>query len=97
MGEVVIKFGQFIKRSQNKKRFTPINYKLRYFELTNYHLIYFDNFEVKEVIIIIIIMIFFIHIILKWCRKILDVKVTIKFRGFSCSAIFFIFIIIYFI
>lgn len=58
MGEVVIKSGQFIKRSQNKKRFTPINYKLRHFELTNYHLIYFDNFEVKEVIIIIIIMIF---------------------------------------
>ncbi|CAO1339322.1 unnamed protein product [Diamesa hyperborea] len=48
MGEVVIKSGQFIKRSQNKKRFTPINYKLRHFELTNYHLIYFDNFEVKE-------------------------------------------------
>lgn len=36
------KSGWMTKRSQNKKRFTPVNYKLRWFELTKYYLIYFD-------------------------------------------------------
>lgn len=30
------------KRSQNKKRFTPVNYKMRWFELTKYYLCYYD-------------------------------------------------------
>lgn len=32
-----------IKRSQNKKRFSPINYKQRWFVLTKRHLIYYDS------------------------------------------------------
>lgn len=32
-----------IKRSQNKKRFSPINYKQRWFVLTRRHLIYYDS------------------------------------------------------
>lgn len=36
------------KRSQNKKRFTPVNYKLRWFELTKQSLSYFD-IQNKEV------------------------------------------------
>lgn len=38
----VVKSGWMTKRSQNKNRFTPINYKLRWFELTKYWLSYFD-------------------------------------------------------
>lgn len=38
----ICKSGWMTKRSQNKKRFTPVNYKLRWFELTKYHLTYFD-------------------------------------------------------
>lgn len=38
----ICKSGWMTKRSQNKKRFTPVNYKLRWFELTKYYLIYFD-------------------------------------------------------
>nr|XP_018917341.1 PREDICTED: tyrosine-protein kinase Btk29A isoform X3 [Bemisia tabaci] len=42
-GEEIIKQGLMIKRSQNKKRFTPINYKQRWFVLTRKHLIYYDT------------------------------------------------------
>lgn len=38
----VVKEGLMIKRSQNKKRFTPINYKQRWFVLTNHNLIYYE-------------------------------------------------------
>lgn len=38
----ICKSGWMTKRSQNKKRFTPVNYKLRWFELTKYYLTYFD-------------------------------------------------------
>lgn len=31
-----------VKRSQNKKRFTPVNYKQRWFVLTKTSLIYYD-------------------------------------------------------
>ncbi|RZF38658.1 hypothetical protein LSTR_LSTR003464 [Laodelphax striatellus] len=41
--EEVVKQGFMVKRSQNKKRFTPINYKQRYFVLTRKHLIYYDS------------------------------------------------------
>lgn len=45
-----IKGGYMIKRSQNKKRFTPVNYKTRWFELDLHYLRYFDieNVEVSE-------------------------------------------------
>lgn len=45
----VCKSGWMTKRSQNKKRFTPINYKLRWFELTKQNIYYFDieNVEVR--------------------------------------------------
>jgi len=52
MGETVtiIKCGSMFKRSQNKKRFTPVNYKWRWFELSRSFLIYYDNFDgTKEV------------------------------------------------
>lgn len=39
----VIKQGFMIKRSQNKKRFTPVNFKQRWFVLTNRHLMYYDS------------------------------------------------------
>lgn len=41
-GEEVIKQGLMTKRSQNKKRFTPINYKQRWFILTRKSLTYYD-------------------------------------------------------
>lgn len=46
----VIKSGLMIKRSQNKNRFTLINYKTRWFELTRQSLSYFDieNYEVSH-------------------------------------------------
>lgn len=46
----VIKSGLMIKRSQNKNRFTLINYKTRWFELSRKSLAYFDieNYEVSE-------------------------------------------------
>lgn len=40
-----IKIGSMIKRSQNKKRWSLINYKNRFFELSHTHLMYFDNCE----------------------------------------------------
>lgn len=45
----ICKSGWMTKRSQNKKRFTPVNYKLRWFELTKYYLTYYDveNAEVS--------------------------------------------------
>lgn len=45
----IVKSGSMTKRSQNKKRFTPVNYKLRWFELTKHFLSYFDieNVEVS--------------------------------------------------
>lgn len=52
----VCKSGWMTKRSQNKKRFTPINYKLRWFELTKQFLYYFDveNVEVRSLLSFII-------------------------------------------
>ncbi|XP_063227607.1 tyrosine-protein kinase Btk [Bacillus rossius redtenbacheri] len=41
--EKVIKEGYMVKRSQNKKRFTPVNYKQRWFVLTRQFLIYYDS------------------------------------------------------
>jgi hypothetical protein len=51
MGETntIIKVGSMIKRSQNKKRWSLVNYKTRYFELSHTHLMYFDNNEGGEV------------------------------------------------
>lgn len=44
----IIKQGLMIKRSQNKKRFTPVNYKQRWFVLTSNSLIYYEpNTEVS--------------------------------------------------
>lgn len=43
----ICKSGWMTKRSQNKKRFTPINYKLRWFELTKNFLYYFDTENVE--------------------------------------------------
>lgn len=39
----VVKEGFMVKRSQNKKRFTPVNYKQRWFVLTKNYLIYYDG------------------------------------------------------
>ncbi|XP_024083882.1 tyrosine-protein kinase Btk29A isoform X2 [Cimex lectularius] len=39
----IIKQGLMIKRSQNKKRFTPVNYKQRWFTLTRKQLVYYDT------------------------------------------------------
>lgn len=48
----VVKSGFMVKRAQNKKRFTPVNYKQRWFELTKKTLSYFDieNIEVSTVL-----------------------------------------------
>ncbi|KFB47702.1 AGAP008316-PA-like protein [Anopheles sinensis] len=40
--DFVLKGGYMVKRSQNKKRFTPVNYKTRWFELTRFYLSYYD-------------------------------------------------------
>lgn len=47
----VLKSGFMVKRAQNKKRFTPVNYKQRWFELTKNTLSYFDmeNMDVSTV------------------------------------------------
>ncbi|KAG7207834.1 hypothetical protein KM043_009435 [Ampulex compressa] len=42
-GDVVVWQGFMVKRSQNKKRFTPVNYKQRWFVLTRRHLVYYDG------------------------------------------------------
>lgn len=39
----IIKQGLMVKRSQNKKRFTTINFKQRWFVLTRNFLIYYDS------------------------------------------------------
>ncbi|XP_075152585.1 tyrosine-protein kinase Btk29A isoform X1 [Haematobia irritans] len=44
----VVKSGFMIKRAQNKKRFTPVNYKQRWFELTKRTLSYFDVENVER-------------------------------------------------
>lgn len=46
----VVKSGSMVKRAQNKKRFTPVNYKHRWFELTKRTFSYFDveNVEVSH-------------------------------------------------
>lgn len=45
----IVMSGLMVKRAQNKKRFTPVNYKQRWFELTKKTLSYFDveNIEVS--------------------------------------------------
>lgn len=58
----VIKSGSMTKRSQNKKRFTPVNYKNRWFELTNNLLSYFD-IENVEVSFFFFIIIYFISLL----------------------------------
>lgn len=45
MGETVIKSGPMIKRSQNKKKWSLVNYKNRWFELSRSFIIYYDNCE----------------------------------------------------
>ncbi|XP_015592435.1 tyrosine-protein kinase Btk29A isoform X2 [Cephus cinctus] len=42
-GGDIVRQGFMVKRSQNKKRFTPINYKQRWFVLTRHHLVYYDG------------------------------------------------------
>lgn len=46
----LIMSGSMVKRAQNKKRFTPVNYKHRWFELTKRTLCYYDveNVEVSK-------------------------------------------------
>ncbi|XP_053994757.1 tyrosine-protein kinase Btk29A isoform X4 [Hylaeus volcanicus] len=39
----VVRQGFMVKRSQNKKRFTPVNYKQRWFVLTRRFLVYYDG------------------------------------------------------
>ncbi|KAK7604467.1 hypothetical protein V9T40_005653 [Parthenolecanium corni] len=38
----IVKQGLMVKRSQNKKRFTPVNYRQRWFVLTSQSLIYYE-------------------------------------------------------
>lgn len=56
----IVKCGSMTKRSQNKKRFTPVNYKLRWFELTKHFLSYFDveNVEVSRFLLFLLYRIF---------------------------------------
>uniref|UniRef100_A0ABD2WF04 PH domain-containing protein n=1 Tax=Trichogramma kaykai TaxID=54128 RepID=A0ABD2WF04_9HYME len=49
----IILQGFMVKRSQNKKRFTPVNYKQRWFVLTRQHLVYYDGCS-NEVNIVIL-------------------------------------------
>ncbi|XP_055838392.1 tyrosine-protein kinase Btk29A isoform X2 [Episyrphus balteatus] len=44
----IVKSGMMVKRAQNKKRFTPVNYKQRWFELTKRTLSYFDVENVER-------------------------------------------------
>ncbi|CAD6998350.1 unnamed protein product [Ceratitis capitata] len=44
----IVKSGSMVKRAQNKKRFTPVNYKQRWFELTKKSLSYFDLENVER-------------------------------------------------
>lgn len=43
----IVKSGAMVKRAQNKKRFTPVNFKLRWFELTKKHFCYFNEENVE--------------------------------------------------
>lgn len=42
---LIVKSGVAIKRSQNKKKWSIVNYKTRWFELSRSDLIYYDNCE----------------------------------------------------
>lgn len=45
----IVKQGLMVKRSQNKKRFTPVNYRQRWFVLTSQSLIYYEpNSDVSQ-------------------------------------------------
>ncbi|XP_034472313.1 tyrosine-protein kinase Btk29A isoform X3 [Drosophila innubila] len=44
----IVKSGSMVKRAQNKKRFTPVNYKHRWFELTKRTLCYYDVENVER-------------------------------------------------
>ncbi|XP_017854787.1 tyrosine-protein kinase Btk29A isoform X2 [Drosophila busckii] len=44
----IVKSGSMVKRAQNKKRYTPVNYKHRWFELTKRTLCYFDVENVER-------------------------------------------------
>jgi hypothetical protein len=60
MGEMAIKCGPMIKRSQNKKKWSMVNYKHRWFELIPPFLIYYDNCEgVREVSLLFCFLIFY--------------------------------------
>lgn len=56
----IVKCGSMTKRSQNKKRFTPVNYKTRWFELTKHFLSYFDVENVEVSLLFFILFIYFI-------------------------------------
>lgn len=61
MGEMVIKSGPMIKRSQNKKKWSMVNYKHRWFELSRSFLIYYDNCEGGREVSFIIFLLFCIY------------------------------------
>ncbi|EDW04057.1 GH10183 [Drosophila grimshawi] len=44
----IVKSGSMVKRAQNKKRFTPVNYKHRWFELTKRTICYYDVENVER-------------------------------------------------
>ncbi|KAL7741121.1 hypothetical protein ACLKA6_018150 [Drosophila palustris] len=44
----IVKSGSMVKRAQNKKRFTPVNYKHRWFELTKRTFCYYDVENVER-------------------------------------------------
>lgn len=49
--DTVVKEGCMVKRSQNKKPYTKVNFKQRWFVLSNTSLIYYDT-DNKEVCIV---------------------------------------------
>lgn len=62
-----IKIGSMIKRSQNKKRWSLINYKNRFFELSHTHLMYFDNCEGEVRALLFFDFFFCIYILFIFC------------------------------
>lgn len=58
--EEIIKTGYMIKRSQNKKIYTPINYKQRWFVLNKKSLIYYDIAHKDVSIYILILFLFYL-------------------------------------
>lgn len=64
----ICKSGWMTKRSQNKKRFTPVNYKLRWFELTKYYLSYFD----VEGVEVSFLLFWFLVFICRHCNSIIS-------------------------